>query len=61
MADVTAALITAKETVTFRTFTLAPPPPDCVAIDVTLCGSWHTVLGGQDGWGVSSAQVRRLA
>ena len=38
MSAVTAALITAKETVTLRTFTQAPPPPGCVTIDITLCG-----------------------
>ena len=38
MSDVTAALITAKETVTFRTFTQAPPSPGCVTVDITLCG-----------------------
>jgi (R,R)-butanediol dehydrogenase / meso-butanediol dehydrogenase / diacetyl reductase len=38
MSDVTAALITAKETVTLRRFTQAPPPPGCVTIDIRLCG-----------------------
>lgn len=38
MSDVTAALITAKETVTFRRFTQALPPPGCVTIDISLCG-----------------------
>ena len=38
MSDVTAALITAKETVTLQTFTQAPPPPGCVTVDITLCG-----------------------
>ena len=38
MSDVTAALITAKETVTFHRFTQAPPEPGCVTIDISLCG-----------------------
>jgi len=38
MADVTAALITAKETVTFRTFSPAPPPSGCVTVSISLCG-----------------------
>ncbi len=38
MSDVTAALITAQETVTLRRFPQAPPPPGCVTIDITLCG-----------------------
>ena len=38
MSDVTAALITAKETVTFRRFTQAPPSAGCVTIDIRLCG-----------------------
>ena len=38
MSDVTAALITAKETVTFRSFTQSPPQPGCVTIDISLCG-----------------------
>ncbi len=38
MSDVTAALITAKETVTLRRFTHALPPPGCVTIDIRLCG-----------------------
>ena len=38
MSDVTAALITAKETVTFRRFTQAPPQSGCVTIDISLCG-----------------------
>jgi (R,R)-butanediol dehydrogenase / meso-butanediol dehydrogenase / diacetyl reductase len=38
MSDVTAALITARATVTFRRFTQAPPPPGCVTIDISLCG-----------------------
>jgi (R,R)-butanediol dehydrogenase / meso-butanediol dehydrogenase / diacetyl reductase len=38
MSDVTAALITAKETVTFRAFTQVPPPPGCVTINISLCG-----------------------
>jgi (R,R)-butanediol dehydrogenase/meso-butanediol dehydrogenase/diacetyl reductase len=38
MSDVTAALITAKDTVTLRTFPQAAPPPGGVAIDIRLCG-----------------------
>jgi (R,R)-butanediol dehydrogenase/meso-butanediol dehydrogenase/diacetyl reductase len=38
MSDITAALITAKETVTFRTFTQVPPPAGCVTINIILCG-----------------------
>jgi (R,R)-butanediol dehydrogenase/meso-butanediol dehydrogenase/diacetyl reductase len=38
MSAVTAALITAKETVTLRRFPQEPPPPGCVTIDISLCG-----------------------
>jgi (R,R)-butanediol dehydrogenase / meso-butanediol dehydrogenase / diacetyl reductase len=38
MSDVTAALITAKETVTLRRFAQEPPPPGGVTIDISLCG-----------------------
>jgi (R,R)-butanediol dehydrogenase / meso-butanediol dehydrogenase / diacetyl reductase len=38
MPDVTAALITAKQTVAFRNFVQATPPPGCVTIDISLCG-----------------------
>jgi (R,R)-butanediol dehydrogenase / meso-butanediol dehydrogenase / diacetyl reductase len=38
MSDVTAALITAKETVSIRRFPQEPPPPGCVTIDISLCG-----------------------
>jgi (R,R)-butanediol dehydrogenase/meso-butanediol dehydrogenase/diacetyl reductase len=38
MSDVTAALITAKETVAFRRFTRIPPEAGCVTIDISLCG-----------------------
>jgi (R,R)-butanediol dehydrogenase/meso-butanediol dehydrogenase/diacetyl reductase len=38
MSAVTAALITAKETVTLRRFTQEPSPPGGVTIDISLCG-----------------------
>jgi (R,R)-butanediol dehydrogenase / meso-butanediol dehydrogenase / diacetyl reductase len=38
VSDVTAALITAKETVTLRRFPQAAPPPGGVTIDIRLCG-----------------------
>jgi (R,R)-butanediol dehydrogenase / meso-butanediol dehydrogenase / diacetyl reductase len=38
MSAVTAALITAKETVTLRRFPQAAPPPGGVTIDIRLCG-----------------------
>lgn len=38
MSDVTAALITAKETVTLRKFIQTPPPPGSVTIGIRLCG-----------------------
>src|ERR1700677_2829845 len=38
MSDFTAALITAQQTVTFRTFTQVPPLPGFVTINITLCG-----------------------
>jgi (R,R)-butanediol dehydrogenase / meso-butanediol dehydrogenase / diacetyl reductase len=38
MSDVTAALITAKETVTFRRFSQAAPRSGCVTVDISLCG-----------------------
>ena len=38
MGDVTAGLITGKETLEFRTFDAAPPQPGCVTVDVSLCG-----------------------
>ena len=38
MSDVTAALITAKETVTLRRFPQAAPPPGGVTIEIRLCG-----------------------
>jgi (R,R)-butanediol dehydrogenase/meso-butanediol dehydrogenase/diacetyl reductase len=56
MSDVTAALITAKETVTLRTFTQAPPPPGCVTIDIKLCG-----ICGTDIHSFSSGHLHRPA
>jgi (R,R)-butanediol dehydrogenase / meso-butanediol dehydrogenase / diacetyl reductase len=56
MSDVTAALITAKETVTLRTFTQAPPPPGCVTIDIRLCG-----ICGTDIHSFSSGHLHRPA
>jgi (R,R)-butanediol dehydrogenase / meso-butanediol dehydrogenase / diacetyl reductase len=38
MSDVTAALITAKGTVTLRRYTQEPPPAGSVTIDIRLCG-----------------------
>jgi (R,R)-butanediol dehydrogenase/meso-butanediol dehydrogenase/diacetyl reductase len=38
MSDFTAALITAQQTVMFRTFTQVPPLPGFVTINITLCG-----------------------
>jgi (R,R)-butanediol dehydrogenase/meso-butanediol dehydrogenase/diacetyl reductase len=38
MGEVTAALITGKETLEFRTFPQQSPPPRCVAVDISLCG-----------------------
>jgi (R,R)-butanediol dehydrogenase/meso-butanediol dehydrogenase/diacetyl reductase len=38
MSDVTAALITAKETVILRRYTQAEPPPGSVTVDIRLCG-----------------------
>jgi (R,R)-butanediol dehydrogenase/meso-butanediol dehydrogenase/diacetyl reductase len=56
MSDVTAALITAKETVTLRTFIQAPPPPGCVTIDIRLCG-----ICGTDIHSFSSGHLHRPA
>ena len=36
MSDVTAALITARETVTFRNFVQAPPPPAGPSPDIKV-------------------------
>ena len=44
MSDVTAALITAKETVTFRRFSQAPPRSGCVTVDISLCGICGTEI-----------------
>lgn len=38
MGEVTAALITGRETVEFRSFPAGSPPPGCVTVEVTLCG-----------------------
>jgi len=38
LADVTAGMITGKETVEFLTFAQDAPPPGCINIDITLCG-----------------------
>ena len=38
MSDVTAGMITGKETVEFLTFAHEPAPPGCVTVDITLCG-----------------------
>jgi (R,R)-butanediol dehydrogenase/meso-butanediol dehydrogenase/diacetyl reductase len=38
MGDVTAGLITGKETLEFRPFEWAPPQPGCVTVDISLCG-----------------------
>jgi (R,R)-butanediol dehydrogenase/meso-butanediol dehydrogenase/diacetyl reductase len=38
MRDVTAGIITGKETVEFLTFAREPAPPGCVSVDITLCG-----------------------
>ncbi len=38
MGDVTAALITGRETVEFRQFEELPPSADCLTIDIRLCG-----------------------
>lgn len=38
MADVTAGMITGKETVEFLTFPHEDPPPGCLSVDVALCG-----------------------
>jgi (R,R)-butanediol dehydrogenase / meso-butanediol dehydrogenase / diacetyl reductase len=38
MGDVTAGLITGKETLEFRTFDAAAPQPGCVTVDISLCG-----------------------
>jgi (R,R)-butanediol dehydrogenase / meso-butanediol dehydrogenase / diacetyl reductase len=56
MSDVIAALITAKETVTLRMFTQAPPPPGCVTIDIRLCG-----ICGTDIHSFSSGHLHRPA
>ena len=45
MSAVTAALITAKETVTLRRFPQAAPPPGGVTIDIRLCGTCGTDIG----------------
>jgi hypothetical protein len=44
MSDFTAALITAQQTVTFRTFTQVPPLPGFVTINITLCGIGHPLV-----------------
>ena len=38
MADVTAGMITGKETVEFLTFPHEDPPPGCLSVDIALCG-----------------------
>ena len=38
MGDVTAGLITGKETLEFRAFDAARPQPGCVTVDISLCG-----------------------
>jgi (R,R)-butanediol dehydrogenase/meso-butanediol dehydrogenase/diacetyl reductase len=38
MADVTAGLITGKETLEFRRFPRTSPQPGCITVDVSLCG-----------------------
>jgi (R,R)-butanediol dehydrogenase / meso-butanediol dehydrogenase / diacetyl reductase len=38
MGEVTAALITGKETVEFQQFPDSAPPADCVTVDIRLCG-----------------------
>jgi (R,R)-butanediol dehydrogenase/meso-butanediol dehydrogenase/diacetyl reductase len=38
MHEVTAGMITAKETVRFLRFAHDSPPPGCVTVDITLCG-----------------------
>ena len=38
MTDVTAGMITGKETVEFLHFAHDDPPPGCINIDITLCG-----------------------
>src|SRR4051812_24010483 len=38
MGEVTAALITGREAVEFRTFPAAPPGPGCVTVEIALCG-----------------------
>lgn len=42
--DVTAGLITAKETVEFRQFPQAPPAPGWVTVDIRLCGICGTEI-----------------
>jgi (R,R)-butanediol dehydrogenase/meso-butanediol dehydrogenase/diacetyl reductase len=42
--DVTAGLITGKETVTFRPFPQAPPGPGWVTVDIRLCGICGTEI-----------------
>jgi (R,R)-butanediol dehydrogenase/meso-butanediol dehydrogenase/diacetyl reductase len=38
MSEVTAGMITGKETVEFLTFSHQPTPRGCVTVDITLCG-----------------------
>jgi (R,R)-butanediol dehydrogenase / meso-butanediol dehydrogenase / diacetyl reductase len=38
MSDVTAGMITGKETVEFLTFADEPAPPGCLTVDILLCG-----------------------
>lgn len=38
MTEVTAGMITGRETVEFLTFEDGPPPPGCVSVDIALCG-----------------------
>jgi (R,R)-butanediol dehydrogenase / meso-butanediol dehydrogenase / diacetyl reductase len=38
VGEVTAGLITGRETLEFRSFPVAPPPPGCVTVEISLCG-----------------------
>lgn len=38
MSEITAGMITAKETVQFLQFVHEAPPPGCISVDITLCG-----------------------
>ena len=44
MADVTAGMITGKDTVEFLRFAEEPPAPGCVSVDITLCGVCGTEI-----------------